>query len=168
MSDSQAQIIVALIAALGAIIAALAPSIIIKIRKGKDSPPPRMPTVVLSGGVGLIIGVVVGLLVAFLLKPVDPCSRAKISSPLGTNQRRNAAAYVVSSDVKISWDVPDPNVRCVMDVHYYQNNQLIKNYENTTSGVTINIGEPNSGETEIKIWIPDTEIIVDDIWVWVE
>jgi hypothetical protein len=165
MSESQAQIIVAFIAALGAIIAALAPSIITKIRKGT---PPRMPTIVLSGGVGLIIGVVVGLLVAFLLRPVDPCSRAKINSPLGTDQRRNAAAYVVSSDVKISWEIPDPNIRCVMDVQYYQNNQLIKKYENMTSGVTINIGEPNSGETEIKIWIPDTEVIVDDIWVWVE
>jgi hypothetical protein len=165
MSDSQAQIIVAVIAALGAIIAALTPPIIAKIAKGT---PPKIPTIVLSGGVGLIIGVVVGLLVAFLLKPVDPCSRAKINSPQGTSQRNNAAAYVVSSDVKISWVTPDPDIRCVMDVQYYQNNQHIKTYENQLSGNTINIGEPNSGETEIKIWIPDTEIIVDDIWVWVE
>ncbi len=55
-----------------------------------------------------------------------------------------------------------------MDVQYYQHNQLIKAYENKVSGDTVNIGEPSSGETEIKIWIPDTEIIVDDIWVWVE
>ncbi|MBI5839596.1 MAG: hypothetical protein HZB19_05785 [Chloroflexi bacterium] len=165
MSDSQAQIIVAVIAALGAIIAAVTPSIIAKSHKGA---PPKIPTIVLSGVVGLIVGIGVGVLVAFLLRPVDPCSRAKIDSPQGTRERRNAAAYVVSSDVKISWVTSDPAVRCVMTVQYYQSNQVGKTYENVVSGDTINIGAPDSGETEIKIWIPDTEIIVDDIWVWVK
>lgn len=165
MSDSQAQIVVAVIAALGAIIAAVTPYIITNITKAAR---PKIPTIVLSGVVGLIIGVGVGVLVAFLLKPVDPCSRAKIDFPQGTRERRNAAAYIVSNDVKISWETPDPTVRCVMTVQYYQSNQLMKAYKNIVSGDTINIGEANSGETEIKLWIPNTEIIVDDIWVWVK
>jgi FlaG/FlaF family flagellin (archaellin) len=166
MSDSQTTtIIVAIIAALGAIIAAVTPTIIARTKKGT---PPKIPTILLSGVVGLIVGVVAGLLVAFLLKPVDPCSKAKLDSPQGTSQRKSAAAYIVSNDVKISWVTSDATVRCVMTVQYYQNNQLIKTYENVLSGDTINIGTPNSGETEIKAWIPDTEIIVDDIWVWIK
>ena len=80
----------------------------------------------------------------------------------------NSAAYIVSNDVKISWVTSDTTVRCVMTVQYYQKNQAVKTYENVISGDTINIGASNSGETEIKIWIPNTEIIVDDIWVWVK
>jgi FlaG/FlaF family flagellin (archaellin) len=165
MFESLTNIIVAIIAALGAVLAAVTPSI---IAKSKNDSPPKIPTILLSGVVGLIIGVGVGLLVTFLLVPVDPCSQAKLDSPQGSSQRSKAAAYIVSNDVKISWVTPDPTVRCVMTVQYYQNNQLLDIYENILSGDTINIGAPNSGETEIKIWLPNTEILVDDIWVWIK
>lgn len=165
MSDSQTQIIVAVIAALGAIIAAMTPTIITRLRNG---PPPKMPAILLSGGVGLVIGLGVGILVAFLLKPVDPCYRAKINSPQGTDDRKNAAAYPVSGDVQVSWVSPDPNVRCVMTIQYYQGNKVAGEYHNKVSGETINIGAPGSGETEIKIWSAGSEAPSDSVWVWVK
>ncbi len=165
MSDSQTQIIVAVIAALGAIIAAMTPTIITRLRNG---PPPKIPAIILSGAVGLVIGLGVGILVAFLLKPVDPCFRAKINSPQGTHDRKNAAAYPVSSDVQVSWVSPDPNVRCVMTIQYYQDNKVAGEYKNKVSGETINIGAANSGETEIKIWSAGSEAPSDSIWIWVK
>jgi len=93
----------------------------------------------------------------------DKCLSAKISSPLGSSNRQDALTYCVKNNVAVTWAPPN----CVMTIEYYQNNRLQKKYYNMVSSSKINIGEPNSGETEIKIWREGSSVPSDSIWVWV-
>ncbi|MFQ5613125.1 MAG: sugar-binding protein, partial [Anaerolineae bacterium] len=94
----------------------------------------------------------------------DACFDAKIVSPAGSNDKNTAAGFPVTHTVTISWEPPE----CVMIVQSYQNNELKRDYRPVTSGTDINIGDPGSGETEIKIWREGFTEQSDNIWVWVE
>ena len=94
----------------------------------------------------------------------DPCFSARIQSPQGAHDKKDAAAYPVSNNIKITWEPTN----CVMIVQYYQKQELRHTYENVVSGSEINIGEAGSGETEIKIWREGYEDPTESIWVWVK
>jgi len=149
-------IIVAVITAVGAMIAAL----ISTLKAAR-----RWRLILLIAG--LVIGFGTGMLVSALVTGCrDPCREAKITSPLGApaNRRSDAAAFPISSPVEIKWDRTD----CVMTIEYFQENQLGEKYWDIMSGTAINVGAPNSGETEIKLWRKGAREPSDSIWVWVK
>ena len=94
----------------------------------------------------------------------DPCFKAKIISPSGTDDKNIAAGFPVTNMITISWEPSE----CVMIVQSYQNNELKTDYRPVTSGTDINIGDPGSGEMEIKIWSEGSPEPSDSIWVWVD
>jgi hypothetical protein len=94
----------------------------------------------------------------------NTCFDAKIISPSGTDDKNTAAGFPITNTVTISWEPPE----CVMIVQSYQNNELKSDYRPVTSGTDINIGDPGSGETEIKIWSEGATEPSDSIWVWIE
>jgi hypothetical protein len=117
---------------------------------------------------GLVIGFGTGMLISARVTDGNDyyCRGAKITSPLGApaNRRSDAAAFPISSPVEIKWDRTD----CVMTIEYFQENQLGDKYWDIMSGTAINVGAPNSGETEIKLWRKGAREPSDSIWVWVK
>jgi len=96
--------------------------------------------------------------------PSDPCSSATIVSPEGAENRPDAKLYKVSSEIEISWQPSG----CVMVVQSYQNERLKYDHKGVEPGTKLKIGEPDSGETEIKIWRDGFDKPSDSIWVWIE
>jgi hypothetical protein len=118
---------------------------------------------------GLLIGIVVGITLAIFWPTGDPCLRAKISAPQGTKNNVHAAAYQVEYKIPISW-TPPSGERCVMVVQSYQkaNPVPVREYKAIVSGTILDIGDPGSGETQIKIWVDGSSTAADDTWVWVK
>jgi len=119
--------------------------------------------------VGLTVGVVVGVMLAFFWPTGDPCLRAKFSAPLGTKNNAHAAAYEVDHEIPVSWASPRGE-KCVMTVQTYQgaDPKPKKEYKNVVSGTILEIGVSGSGETEIKIWVEGFNTPVDNTWVWIK
>jgi hypothetical protein len=55
-----------------------------------------------------------------------------------------------------------------MIVQYYQEDELQNEYRDVQSGIEINLGFPDSGMTEIKIWRAGMSQPSDHSWVWVD
>ncbi|MBN1427615.1 MAG: hypothetical protein JXB07_04465 [Anaerolineae bacterium] len=86
--------------------------------------------------------------------PTD-CTGATFVSP------QNDSA-VAAGDIPMTWEPSG----CVMVVQYYQQEKLINEYPDASSGIVINIPEP--GLTELKIWVPGASGPSDAIWITVE
>jgi hypothetical protein len=157
-------IIVTIISALGAILAAAVGALLTKYGMEWLKKIPARSIIVGAGLIGLGIGFGVGMAIASAWECREPCLCAKITAPTGTRVRQNAAAFKISSPVEVSWDKTD----CVMTIEYYQGEKLQSKYKQKTSGETINVGIPGSGETEIKIWWEGSTKPADSIWVWVQ
>lgn len=119
---------------------------------------------------GLGIGIVVGVTLAIFWPTGDPCLRAKISAPQGVKDRAHAATRMVEYEIPISWTAPNREA-CAMIIHSYQksNPDPIRNtIKPVVPGTILDIGDPGSGETQIKIWVDGSPIESDDIWVWIK
>ena len=81
---------------------------------------------------------------------LDPCATVQFVSPAGARDIVSAQAYPVDSEIMIQWEPAD----CVLTVQSYQkrNPVPVTVTKNVESGDKVKIGEPGSGETEIKIW----------------
>ena len=95
--------------------------------------------------------------------PPTSCSVARITSPQGTHNKEQVRNFRVSDEVIMAWK---PS-HCEMTIQSYQNGQLRRQYDNIGSGTTLELGDPGSGETEIKIWETDAGQPSDSIWVWI-
>ena len=86
--------------------------------------------------------------------PAD-CASAKFVSPQNNS-------VVAAGDIAVTWE---PSA-CVMVLQYYQQEKLINEYPDASSGIVVNIQEP--GLTELKIWVPGSLSPSDAIWITVE
>lgn len=137
-------------------------------RKRSDKQTNR--SISIGASAGIVIGVIVGITLAIFWPTGDPCLKAKISAPTGTKEKTRAAAYQIdNNEVPVSW-TPPSGERCVMTVQAYQkaNPVPVREYKNVVSGTILDIGDPGSGETEIKIWVEGYNTPVDNIWVWIK
>ncbi|MBI3151996.1 MAG: hypothetical protein HYZ21_07690 [Chloroflexi bacterium] len=127
----------------------------------------RSITIGAFAGVG--IGIVLGITLAVFWPTGDPCLEARISAPIGTKEKAHAAAYQVNYEIPVSW-TPPSGEKCVMTVQTYQkaNPVPVREYKNVVIGTILNLGDPGSGETEIKIWVEGYATQVDYIWVWIK
>lgn len=162
-------LITTVITTLGGIAGAYIIYIITKRRNGMQRK--NSVNIVSAGAItGLLIGIVVGITLAIFWPTGDPCLRAKISSPQGIKNRAHAKSYMVEHKIPVSWTVPTGE-RCVMVVQSYQksNPDPVRNYEEgVVSGTIIDLGDPGSGETQIKIWVVGSSAPADDTWVWIK
>jgi hypothetical protein len=94
----------------------------------------------------------------------EPCSRVQITMPQGTKNKQDAGKFPVSNQVVVTWEPAD----CVMIVQFYQNNEVQQEYKNVVSGTELDIGEPGSGETEIKLWREGFTQPSNSTWVWIQ
>ncbi len=95
--------------------------------------------------------------------PPASCSEARLTSPQGTHNREQAQNFRVANEVMMAWE---PS-HCEMTIQSYQNGQLSRQYDNVGSGTTLELGDPGSEETEIKIWETGAGQPLDSIWVWI-
>ena len=156
MSSSSTQILVAVIGLVGGVLAALLP--IIKKESWK--------MIVCSAVIGFLIGSIgAGVLFAMYgTKSPGECDKAKIVSPQGGLTQQMPGHFKVLNKVKITWTPQD----CVATVQSYQNGDKkpVREYLGAFSGTEFEIGNPNSGLTEIKIWGSSTTN--NSVWVWIE
>lgn len=94
------------------------------------------------------------------------CSSAKIADTIGTCDRSQAQNFHVSSVIQMKWN---PS-QCEMTVQSYQhdNPNPVRHHGIVAYGDEITIGDPGTGETEIKIWMPGASQPSDSKWVWID
>ncbi len=93
------------------------------------------------------------------------CANAKIVSPGGSRASQLAPNFQVDNEVAITWRPAG----CIMVVQSYQHSlpKPVSDMKYVKSGTRLRIGEPDSGLTEIKIWLDGENKPSDSIWVWI-
>lgn len=91
----------------------------------------------------------------------DPCVSAKLVSPSANPNRADAARFSVTNIAQIGWNKPD----CIMTIEINQNNEMKSKLTGMKNGASIKLGDPSSGETEIKLWREGQTIPSDSVWV---
>jgi hypothetical protein len=153
LANTSTQIIVALIGLLGAVLGALAP-IVAKRRQAKIT---RILWVI----IGFAVGAGMGILVPTIMSESNECAKLRIVAPAGSPTEVGSGVFKVNHTVKVAW-----TPQCVTTVQAYQRGKLIREYKDQASSREFDIGDPNSGLTEVKVW--GTGKTNNSVWVFIE